>query len=82
VAARQLEARIGELEQICGRFFGEPTRVALSIRDSATPETDGGHGEDLARQRRKEALSHPNVNQALEILGGEIVEIRPLGGGR
>ncbi len=82
VATRQLEARIGELEQICERFFGEPTRVALSTKDSTTPEPDSGPGEDLARRRRKEALSHPNVNQALEILGGEIVEIRPLGGGR
>ena len=82
VATHQLEARIGELEQICERFFGEPTRVALSTKDSATPEPDSGPGEDLARRRRKEALSHPNVNQALEILGGEIVEIRPLGGGR
>jgi hypothetical protein len=82
VATHQLEARIGELEQICERFFGEPTRVALSTRDSATPEPDGDPGEDLARRRRKEALSHPNVNQALEILGGEIVEIRPLGGSR
>jgi len=31
------------------------------------------------RQRRREALAHPAVNAALEILGGEVVEIRPLG---
>jgi hypothetical protein len=48
----------------------------------ATREAERSAGEDLARRRRKEALSHPNVNQALEILGGEILEIRPLGGGR
>jgi DNA polymerase-3 subunit gamma/tau len=46
------------------------------------PEAKSGSGADRARRQRKEALSHPNVNQALEILGGEIVEIRPLGGER
>jgi len=82
VATRQLETRIGDLEQVCERFFGEPTRVTLSTRGSATPEPESGPGEDQARRQRQEALSHPNVNQALEILSGEIVEIRPLGGAR
>jgi len=31
------------------------------------------------RQQRQEALDHPTVNAALEILGGEVLEIRPLG---
>jgi len=82
VATRQLQARTGDLEQVCERFFGEPTRVTLSTKDSATSGPDNGLGEDRARRQRQEALNHPNVNQALEILGGEIVEIRPLGGGQ
>jgi DNA polymerase-3 subunit gamma/tau len=81
-ATRQLQARIGDLEEVCERFFGEPTRVTLETKAAATPGPDSRPGEDRARRQRKEALSHPNVNQALEILGGEIVEIRPLGGGR
>jgi hypothetical protein len=32
------------------------------------------------RSQRREALNHPSVNAALEILEGEIVDIRPLGG--
>ena len=36
-----------------------------------------GEGTDAAR--RREALNHPAVNSALEILDGEILEIRPLG---
>jgi hypothetical protein len=32
------------------------------------------------RRARQEALRHPAVNDALEILAGEILEIRPLGG--
>jgi hypothetical protein len=38
--------------------------------------------DELGRRRRLEALQHPAVNAALEILGGEIVEIRPLGTSR
>ena len=36
-------------------------------------------GDEEARRRRKDALDHPAVNAALEILEGEILEIRPLG---
>jgi len=82
VAARRLEGRIGELEAVCERFFGRPTRVALTAKERPTPGSDPGPTADRALRQRKEALSHPNVNQALEILGGEIVEIRPLGGER
>jgi hypothetical protein len=42
--------------------------------DRPRPELD-----DLSRRRKQEALQHPAVNAALEILGAEIVEIRPLG---
>jgi DNA polymerase-3 subunit gamma/tau len=82
VAARRLQSRIGELEEVSERFFGRPTQVTLTARDRDTSGPENGPEEDRARQQRKDALSHPNVNQALEILGGEIVEIRPLGGGR
>jgi DNA polymerase-3 subunit gamma/tau len=80
VAARRLETRIGELEEVCERFFGRPTRVTLATKEHPPPGPDGGPADDRVLRQRKEALSHPNVNQALEILGGEIVEIRPLGG--
>jgi DNA polymerase-3 subunit gamma/tau len=87
VAARRLESRIRELEEVCQGFFGCATRVALTTGESPTPRTESGPEagraeQERARRQRKEALSHPNVNQALEILGGEIVEIRPLGEGR
>jgi DNA polymerase-3 subunit gamma/tau len=87
VATRRLESRIGELEEVCAGFFGRATRVTLTTKESPTPGPESSPEEgraeaELARRRRKEALSHPNVNQALEILGGEIVEIRPLGGER
>ena len=33
-----------------------------------------------SRRLRQEALNHPLVNTALEVLRAEVVEIRPLGG--
>jgi DNA polymerase-3 subunit gamma/tau len=81
-ATRRVQSRIGELEGVCKRFFGRPTQVRLAAKQPETPGADDGSEADRARRQRKEALRHPNVNQALEILGGEIVEIRPLGGGR
>jgi DNA polymerase-3 subunit gamma/tau len=82
VATRRVQPRIGELEGVCERFFGRPTQVTLATKESDAPGPDDGPEADRARRQRKEALSHPNVNQALEILGGEIVEIRSLGGDR
>jgi DNA polymerase-3 subunit gamma/tau len=76
LAVRRLEGRLRELEAVVERFFGGPRRVVL--------ESDGGAGEPapraagpdpLAQRRRQEALNHPTVNQALEILEGEILEI-------
>jgi DNA polymerase-3 subunit gamma/tau len=82
VATRRIQMRIADLEAVCERFFGEPTRVTLTARNGESPKTHQGSGGEHLRRQRQEALNHPNVNQALEILGGEIVEIRPLGGGR
>ena len=48
----------------------------------ASPATETDTAPDMGRQRRQEALNDPGVSRALEILGGEIVEIRPLGSGR
>ena len=35
---------------------------------------------DLARRRKADALKHPGVNEAIDVLGGEILDIRPLSG--
>jgi DNA polymerase-3 subunit gamma/tau len=84
IAARRLESRIGELHQVVERFFGRPLTVALEVAGATQPQQAAAaatvDSEELRRQRQKEALNHPTVNDALEILGGEILEIRPLGG--
>jgi len=85
-AARRLAGRLDGLEAVCERVFGRRPRIELEIVEPA----DASAGKrpvgpppdsDLARRRRQEALNHPGVNDALDVLGGEILEIRPLGGG-
>ena len=46
----------------------------------ARGEVATGGGDETVRRRRRDALAHPAVNTVLEILGGEVVEIRPQGG--
>jgi hypothetical protein len=82
--ARRLATRIADLEAIAGRLFGHPTRVEIetgggdetprAARKSGRPPADS----DLARRRRQDALQHPGINDAIDLLGGEIVDIRPI----
>jgi hypothetical protein len=90
-AARRLERRLADLEAAAERLFGRPLRLVLRAADTPaaapTPAARGARAprsdaeEEAARRRRREALDHPAVNAALEILGGDVVDIRPLGGG-
>jgi DNA polymerase-3 subunit gamma/tau len=80
LAVRRLEARSGELSAVCERFFGKALRVRLEVEGAAPASALRAAGPDPAAQRRRqEALNHPAVNEALEVLQGEILEIRPLG---
>jgi len=84
IGARRLASRVQDLEDVAARLFGEPTEVEIRIADSGTQRerVDRAAEESVARDRRREALSHPAINEALEILGGEILEIRSLGSDR
>jgi DNA polymerase-3 subunit gamma/tau len=80
IAARRLAARGRDLEAVCERFFGEPVRVEIETAGDAAAPGRPRAADDAALLRRKQrALDDPGVNAALEVLGGEIVEIRPLG---
>jgi DNA polymerase-3 subunit gamma/tau len=79
-----------EASRLATDCFGRPMRVMLAA------ETGSGAGEgeaarprraqpatgesDRDRALRKEALEHDSVNEAVRILGGEIKEIKTLGG--
>jgi DNA polymerase-3 subunit gamma/tau len=84
-AATRLEARRAGVEAVCARLFGR----ALAVRIEPLPQHGGAPkassspiDPEVARQRRQAALNHPSVNAAMELLGGEILDIRPVGGGR
>jgi DNA polymerase-3 subunit gamma/tau len=78
---KRLEDRTADFESVCAGFFGEPTRIEITEVESARSENPKPRREDT-RRLRQEALNHPLVNTALQILEADIVEIRPLGGNR
>jgi DNA polymerase III subunit gamma/tau len=81
IGAGRLVARRADLADVCQRFFGRPVRVEIDVEgDGAAAAQDAREAtQEAAQARRREALNHPAVNSALEILDGEILEIRPLG---
>lgn len=80
-AAHRLERRRGDLEAVCARLAGRPLRVEVVGPDAGErSEAMAGGADETLRRRRRDALAHPAVNTVLEILGGEVVEIRPQGG--
>ncbi len=78
-AARRLRERQDALDALAAGFFGRATRVL--IEDAPSAAASAPAHSDTARQRRQDALNDPAVGRALDILGADIVEIRPLGGG-
>ncbi len=82
-AARRLRERQDAMDALAASFFGRATRVLIEdAPGSAATSATALSQSDAARQRRQQALNDPAVGRALEILGADIVEIRPLGGGR
>lgn len=83
---KRLQDRGAELDQVCGRFFGTPTRVEIVEAEAGSRKDAVGRGNGVSsrreaeRRRRQDALNHPKINVALEALQAEIVDIRPLGG--
>ncbi len=78
--ARRLHDRREALEALGGELFGRPVRVEVEL-ESADSEP-GGLDPQTLRRIRQQALEDPGVLAAKEVLQGQVVEIRPLGGGR
>jgi len=83
-SAKRLNHKRSELEAACADFFGRPMRVEIAtVGDAGSgreePPVAGSSDPAAARSRRQQALEHPAVNLALEVLEGKIVEIQPLG---
>jgi DNA polymerase-3 subunit gamma/tau len=82
--ARRLEQKRTAFEQCCESFFGRPVAVELESVGEAPEAASAAQASsaEALRRLRQQALSHPAVNAVLELLEGEIVEIRPLGAHR
>jgi len=80
--AERLLARRAEIEALGERLFGRPIRVTVEMHEAKTAREMGSDQREVSRRRRQEALNSEPVNLALQILEGEIIEIRPLGESR
>ncbi len=91
--AATLEKRRAEIEAAFGRFFGRPTRLALSVAVSAAPPAPGElapapapslaaaeAAERLARSARVRdaARGHPNIQEAARVLDAKVEKIEEL----
>ncbi|MDE0885050.1 MAG: DNA polymerase III subunit gamma/tau [Myxococcota bacterium] len=84
--AKRLADRIDELEDLATRFFQKTTRVEID-HFAETPTGGAKTSKSGARPRQQQerekiqtALNDPVLNDAIKVLGGEIVKIVPLSG--
>ena len=80
--AERLRARIDDLEAFAGKLLGQPIRITVEILTARSHQEETSESREQSRKRRQEALNSEPVNLAIEVLGAEIVEIRPLGDNR
>jgi DNA polymerase-3 subunit gamma/tau len=64
------KATLAQLEELASEFYGAPTRIRVqAVSEDAPAPTH--------QPSAKDALEHPKVKAAVEILGGEVREVRP-----
>ena len=82
-AHQRLSARCADLEEIASAFFGAPTRVQVKGEVAGDDATTVRGGSEQQRELNQNALNHPAIGAAIELLDGEIAEIKPArpGGG-
>jgi hypothetical protein len=85
-AARRLRDKSDILAGLASEFFGATMRAEVVEESDAGQDAAAGTNADerseAMRRRRQQALNDAGVARALDVLDGEIVEIRPLGGAR
>jgi len=78
-SAKRLNHKRNQLEQACTQFFGNTMQVEIETMSSGEVASAArAEDSEAVRARRQQTLEHPAVRTALDVLGGEIVEIRPL----
>jgi DNA polymerase III subunit gamma/tau len=63
-----------QVEELASRFFGRPMRVSVQSAEAAPPSTPAPSATSAALHEA--ALENPVVRAAVEILGGEVQEVR------
>jgi DNA polymerase III gamma/tau subunit len=84
-AERALRQRdnMAQLEEIAARCYGGAPRIEVSVVQASSEDVAARKAAEAARQRELDARarSSPTVRSAVEILGGEITDVRPRGRG-
>jgi DNA polymerase III subunit gamma/tau len=74
---------LGKLTDAARAFFGHEFQWVVRAKAPLASEAKGAHKSKRAKSNpRLSVMEHPVVMQALEILGGELVDIRTLKGDR
>jgi len=78
LAAETLRAEIAMLAELAAVAYGGPRRIELSVArvdepSAPTPVSVAARTRELAERAR----SSPTVRSAVEVLGGEITDVRP-----
>ncbi len=78
LAAETLRAEIAMLAELAAAAYGGPRRIELSVARAdeptvATPVSAAARSRELNERAR----SSPTVRSAVEVLGGEITDVRP-----
>ena len=89
--AASLERRRGEVEAIFEKVFGRPMRLVVvqgaeAGRDEATAAPSAGSIAEVERAERAarsaevraKARTHPNIQEAARILGGDVKDVEEL----
>jgi DNA polymerase-3 subunit gamma/tau len=66
------------LEKVCRDFFQRPVKVVLKA--DVAGQQESSTQKKLDNKRKQDVLSHPLIEDAIEIFQGEVVEVRSLNG--
>ncbi len=86
--AKRLADRLEDLQNMACRFFGQATKVEVDpfveggTRKRGASASNAPPRRESDREKIQTALNHPVLNDAIKVLGGEIVKILPLSGER
>jgi hypothetical protein len=64
------------IEELAGRFFGRPLRVQVEVGEVTNGNAPAEPPRASTAELTSAAMENPAVKAAVEILGGEVAEVR------